>query len=41
MRVIDTLEDQEQIGILRLMEDGIPIVQPQTSRVSVSAGGQS
>ncbi len=41
MRVIDTLEDQEQIGILRLMEDGIPIVQPQTSRVSVPAGGQS
>jgi KaiC/GvpD/RAD55 family RecA-like ATPase len=41
MRVVDSPEDQEQIGILRLMEDGIPIVQPQNLRVSQSMGGQS
>jgi len=41
MRVVDTPEDQEQIGILRLMEDGIPIVQPQSHRVSQAMGGQS
>ena len=40
MRVVDTPEDQEQIGILRLMEDGIPIVQPQASRGSTPVGGQ-
>jgi KaiC/GvpD/RAD55 family RecA-like ATPase len=39
MRVIDNLEDQEQIGILRLMEDGIPKVQAQTTKISESAGG--
>ena len=40
MRVVDTPKDQEQIGILRLMENGIPIVQPQTTRVSAPVGGQ-
>ena len=40
MRIIDTPKDQEQIGILRLKEDGIPIVQPQTTRVSAPVGGQ-
>jgi KaiC/GvpD/RAD55 family RecA-like ATPase len=40
MRVVDTPEKQELIGILRLMENGIPIVQPQTSRGSASVGGQ-
>ena len=39
MRVVDTPENQGLIGTLRLMENGIPIVQPQTSRVSASAGG--
>jgi len=39
MRVVDTPENQELIGTLRLMENGIPIVQPQTSRVSASVGG--
>lgn len=41
MRVIDGLDDQEQIGILRLMEDGLPIVLPQTSRVSGPVGGHT
>jgi RecA/RadA recombinase len=40
MRVLDTPEDQEQIGILRLMEGGVPLVQPQSSRISQSVGGQ-
>lgn len=39
MRVVDTPEDQELIGTLRLMENGIPIVQPQTTRVSEPVGG--
>jgi predicted ATP-dependent serine protease len=39
MRVIDGPEDQEQIGVLRLMEDGIPRVQPQISRVPEPVGG--
>ncbi|MHA1963182.1 MAG: hypothetical protein ACXACG_00545 [Candidatus Thorarchaeota archaeon] len=41
MRVIDGPDDQEQIGVLRLMEDGIPIVLPQTSRTIEQVGGQS
>jgi hypothetical protein len=39
LRVVDTPEDQEQIGILRLMENGIPIVKAQTSRVPEPIGG--
>jgi preprotein translocase subunit Sss1 len=39
MRVVDAPEDQELIGILRLKGNGIPIVQPQISRVSASIGG--
>ena len=39
MRVIDDPGNQEQIGILRLMDDGIPIVLPQTSRVLEPVGG--
>jgi hypothetical protein len=41
MRVVDSPEDKEQIGILRLMEDGIPIVQPQNKNVPQPVGGQS
>ncbi|MFW9835132.1 MAG: AAA family ATPase [Candidatus Thorarchaeota archaeon] len=40
MRVLDTPEDQEQIGILRLMDGGVPLVQPQSSRISQPVGGQ-
>ena len=39
MSVLDTPEEQEQIGVLRLMKDGIPMVQPQSSRVSQATGG--
>jgi KaiC/GvpD/RAD55 family RecA-like ATPase len=40
LRVLDTPEDQEQIGILRLIEGGVPLVQPQSSRISQPLGGQ-
>lgn len=40
MRVLNTPEDQEQIGILRLIEGGVPLVQPQSSRISQPVGGQ-
>jgi hypothetical protein len=41
MRNVDTPEYQEQIGILSLMENGIPIVKPQPSRISEPMGGKS
>lgn len=41
LRVVDTPEDQELIGILRLMENGIPIVQAQASRKSEHVGGHN
>ena len=40
MRVIDTPEELEQIGVLRLFEDGVPLVHLQSSRGSQIAGGQ-
>jgi len=39
MRVVDGLDNKEQIGILRMMDDGIPMVVPQTSRASGQIGG--
>ncbi|MFW9786414.1 MAG: hypothetical protein ACFFE2_07080 [Candidatus Thorarchaeota archaeon] len=41
LRVIDTLENREQLGVLRLQEDGSPTVQPYLSRVSELVGGNS
>ena len=39
LRVIDGPDNKEQIGVLRLMDDGIPVVVPQTSRALEQIGG--
>ena len=39
MRVIDEPDNKEQIGVLHLMENGIPMVVPHTSRAIKQIGG--
>jgi hypothetical protein len=39
LRVIDLPDNKEQIGVLRLMDNGIPMVVPQISRTIEQLGG--
>lgn len=41
MRVVDSPDDQEQIGTLRIMEDGFLLVQPESTQVVEPLGGHS